>query len=240
MEKIILEKIEDLNYEMTEALRSLRTNLIFCGDDIKVVLFTSAEPNEGKSTTTMHLAWSLAESGKKVIVLDCDIRKSVMVGQYGMHLEGKGKIFGMSHYLTGQKSLDEVIYSTNIEGMDLVTAGPVVPNPTELLENHYFDEMITKLRMKYDMILLDGSPLGLVIDSAVMAPKCDGAILVIEQGNASRKFILNVKNQLEASGVRILGAVLNKVKKDTDGYYKKYYSGDYGYYGESLKESSNS
>ena len=236
MEKIILEKIDDLNYEMTEALRSLRTNLIFCGDDIKVVLFTSAEPNEGKSNTTMHLAWSLAESGKKVILLDCDIRKSVMVGQYGMHLEGKGKIFGMSHYLTGQKSLDEVIYSTNIEGMDLVTAGPVVPNPTELLENHYFDEMITKLRMKYDMILLDGSPLGLVIDSAVMAPKCDGAILVIEQGNASRKFILSVKNQLEASGVRILGAVLNKVKKDTDGYYKKYYSGDYGYYRESRKE----
>lgn len=236
MDKIIIDKLPELDYDMTEAMRSLRTNLFFCGDDIKAVVFTSAEPNEGKSTTTMNLARALAEAGKKVVLLDCDLRRSVLVGYYGMHLEKGGKIYGMSHYLTGQKTLDQVIYETSAEGVDIVTSGPTVPNPTELLSNHYFDEMMSKLRMKYDMILLDGSPLGLVIDSAVIAPKCDGAIIVIEQGKVSRKFANNVRKQLENSGVRILGVVLNKVKKNTSGYYKKYYKGEYNYYSKDMSE----
>jgi capsular exopolysaccharide synthesis family protein len=109
----------------------------------------------------------------------------------------------------------------------MIIAGPSVPNPTEILDNHFFDEMLTKLRSRYDLIILDAPPLGLVIDPAVIAPKCDGAILVIEQGKISRKFVQNVKRQLENSGVRILGAVLNKVQENTSGYYKKYYKGDY-------------
>lgn len=94
--------------------------------------------------------------------------------------------------------------------------------------------MMAQLRADYDMIIIDGSPLGLVIDAAVLAPKCDGAILVVEQGNADRKFILHAKKQLENSGARILGVVLNKVKKNTTGYYKKYY-GD-GYYMQDEKK----
>jgi capsular exopolysaccharide synthesis family protein len=173
------------------------------------------------------MALSMAASGKKVVLVDADIRKSVIVGTRGIRREQLGKIYGLSHYLTGQKTLDQVLYATEIENFDMIIAGPSVPNPTEILDNHFFDEMLTKLRSRYDLIILDAPPLGLVIDPAVIAPKCDGAILVIEQGKISRKFVQNVKRQLENSGVRILGAVLNKVQENTSGYYKKYYKGDY-------------
>jgi capsular exopolysaccharide synthesis family protein len=230
MDKIVLEKIRELNYDTTEAMRSLRTNISFCGDDIQSIIITSSEADEGKSETAMNLARAMAEAGQKVALLDTDLRKSVILGKYGIHREDDGKIYGMSHYLAGQKSLDQVLYSTNIENLDIIVAGPSAPNPTELLNNHYFDEMMTTLRNSYDIILLDGSPLGLVIDAAIIATKCDGAIMVIEQGRVSRKFAYHVKKQLEKSGTRILGAVLNKVKKNTTGYYKKYYKGHYDYY----------
>jgi capsular exopolysaccharide synthesis family protein len=230
MDKIVLERIRELNYDTTEAIRSLRTNISFCGDDIQSILITSSEADEGKSETAMNLARAMAETGKKVVLVDTDLRKSVLVGKYGIHREDNEKIYGLSHYLAGQKNLDQVLYSTSIENLDLVVAGPSAPNPTELLNNHYFDEMMTILRNSYDIILLDGSPLGLVIDSAIIATKCDGAIMVIEQGRVSRKFAFHVKKQLEKSGTRILGAVLNKVKRNSTGYYKKYYKGHYTYY----------
>jgi capsular exopolysaccharide synthesis family protein len=227
MEKLIMDRLPELNYDMREAFRNLRTNLLFCGDDVRTILVTSSQPSEGKSHVTMHMALSLAASGKKVVLVDADIRKSVIVGTRGIRREQLGKIYGLSHYLTGQKTLDQVLYATEIENFDMIIAGPSVPNPTEILDNHFFDEMLTKLRSRYDLIILDAPPLGLVIDPAVIAPKCDGAILVIEQGKISRKFVQNVKRQLENSGVRILGAVLNKVQENTSGYYKKYYKGDY-------------
>lgn len=142
-------------------------------------------------------------------------------------------MYGLSHYLSGQKKLDQVIYETNIEGMDIIVSGPVVPNATEILGNHYFTEMIEKLRQVYDIILIDGAPIGSVVDSAVVASVCDGAIYVIEQGNVSRKFIQNVKKQMENSGVRMLGAILNKVKRNNSGYYyNEYYKPYYGGSGE--------
>lgn len=234
MERVLFEKLEELDYGMTEAMRSLRTNISFCGDKIHIILLTSTVPDEGKSTLSMNLARALAEDGKKVLLMDADIRKSVLVGRYGLRKESKGTIYGLSHYLSGQKKLDEVIYETNIEGLNLIISGPVVPNPTEILGNQYFDDMLERLKTEYDMILVDGPPVGYVIDSAVIAPKCDGAILVIEQGKVSRRFIQSVKKQLETSGVKILGAVLNKVKRNSTGYYKEYYK---SYYGESTGES---
>lgn len=232
MERVILDKLEELDYGMTESMRSLRTNISFCGDKIHSILLTSTVPDEGKSTLSMNLARALAEDGKKVLLIDVDLRKSVLVGRYGIQKEKIGTIYGLSHYLSGQKSLDEVVYETDMEGIDLIISGPVVPNPTEILGNQYFDDMMTKMKMKYDMILVDGTPIGSVIDSVVVAAKCDGAILVIEQGKVSRRFIQNVKKQLETSGVKILGAVLNKVKRNSTGYYKEYYK---AYYGESTE-----
>lgn len=227
MEKITFDRLNELDYGVTEALRTLKTNIQFCGDDIKTILLTSSIPGEGKSTVALNLVRSMVESGQKIIYVDCDIRKSVVIGRFGVRSEDGKKIFGLSHYLSGQKKLDDVIYDTEIEGMNMIFAGPSVPNPTEMLGNHYFKEMLQNLRETYDVVIVDTPPLGSVIDAAVVAPQVDGAILVIEQGKVSRRFIKEVKKQLDHSGVKILGVVLNKVEVKKQGYYKKYYGNAY-------------
>lgn len=228
--KMELEGLEKLGYRKKEAFNSLRTNLSFCGDDIHVILFTSCTPDEGKSSTVIELGRAMAEDGKHVLILDADLRKSVLVGRYHVNGAGNG-IKGVSHYLSGQEKLENVIYGTNIERLDIIFAGRIIPNPTELLGNQYFDKLIAYGRIHYDMLLIDSPPLGSVIDAAVIAPKCDGVVLVVEANKCSYKFVQEVKKQLEIAGCRILGAVLNKVKGGKDGYYnryqKGYYSGDY-------------
>ena len=128
---ILFQNLEKQTYARREAFNSLRTNLQFCGVDNKVIMFTSCTPDEGKSTVTMELARSLNDDGKKVVLVDADLRKSVFVGRYRIHSEET--MFGLSHYLSGQKKMDEVINHTNIENLDMIIAGPVAPNPTELL-----------------------------------------------------------------------------------------------------------
>lgn len=235
---LVLESLEEMDYSRKEALNSLRTNLQFSGVDKKVVLFTSCTPNEGKSTVTMELARALCESDKKVLLIDADLRKSVLVGRHRM--QGKGEIKGLSHYLSGQNKLDDVIYHTDIKGFDLIVAGPVAPNPTELLGKDLFQQTLKDLREQYDMILIDCPPLGWIIDAAVVAPFCDAAILVVESDAISYRYLQDVKKQLEITGIPILGVVLNKVKigngYNSYGKYGKYgkYSkyGKYGKYGE--------
>ena len=224
---------------MKESLRTLRTNIQFCGDDIKTILFTSSAPDEGKSTVTVDLAESLAESRKKVLVIDADMRKSLLIGRLGARLAEGGKIYGLSHFLTGQKSLSEVLYATEKTGMFTIFAGPSVPNPTELLDNRYFRELMEFAKGNFDYVLIDCPPIGAAIDAAIVAKYCDGAVLVIAQGQVSGRIIADVKKQLETSGVRILGAVLNKVKKSKGigGYYGGYYGNYYGnYYGRNSEK----
>lgn len=227
-------KRQELEYSVLEAYKSLRTNLQFCGSDKKVIAITSCYPNEGKSSVTLNLAISLAEIGKKVILVDADLRKSVLLGK----TEAIGKVKGLSHYLSNQSELDDVICSTNIDYFHIIYAGPVPPNPTELLEREIFKEMLEKLREEYDYILIDTPPLGSVIDGAVVAEACDGAIFVIESEITSYRFASSVKAQLEKSNCPILGVILNKVNVSRQGYYEKYYGGYgkyYGRYGEGKK-----
>lgn len=214
-----------------EAFRTLRTNIQFCGDDIKVIMISSFAPDEGKSHVVMSLAHSMAEAGKKVLLLDTDMRKSVLTGRYRIRSVKGGQIFGLSHYLSGQKKLDDVICSVeDNERLHMILAGPAVPNPTEILDNHYFAELIAYAKESYDVVLLDTAPIGMVIDAAVATKYCDGAILVIAQGYAKRRQLVEAKEQLAASGIRMLGAVLNKVNISKGSYYGKYY-GQYGAYG---------
>ena len=230
--KVELEQLEKLSYGKREAFNSLRTNLSFCGDDIKVIIFTSCTPDEGKSSTVMELGRSLGENGQKVLFIDADLRKSVLVGRHHARLEKKNEgIKGLSHYLSGQLSLEKSIYSTNVENLDIIFAGHTTPNPTELLNNQYFDKLLEYGRENYDVVLIDSPPLGSVIDTAVIAPKCDGAIIVVEARKCSYRFVRDIKKQLDVTGCRILGTVLNKVKVEKGGYYNKYYKGYYsGYY----------
>lgn len=245
MESVVLGSIKEHSYTMKESLRALKTNLQFCGDDIKTILVTSSVPDEGKSTVSMDLARSLTESGKSVLVVDTDMRKSVLVGRLRVKA-ANGEVFGLSHYLSGQRKLNEVLYATDVKRLFMVFAGPSVPNPTEILEKKYFEELIEFGKEHFDYVILDCAPIGAAIDAAVVAKHCDGAILVISQGGASSRMIQGVKKQLEASGVRILGAVLNKVrmkKNGYGGYYGRYYGGYYGsyygnYYGRRDEEAS--
>jgi capsular exopolysaccharide synthesis family protein len=190
---------------------------------------------------------SFTESGKSVLLIDTDLRGSVLVGQLRAKAEDGKKIVGLSHYLSGQKNLDEVIYETKIPNMHMIFAGPSVPNPSEILEKRYFEKLIEYARENYDYVLLDCAPVGAVIDAAVISKHCDGAILVVAQGMAGTKVILNSKKQLEAAGVRILGVALNKVKTEKHHYgryygkyYGKYYGGYYGnnYYDDGADEDS--
>ena len=232
MESVVLGSVKEHSYTMKESLRALKTNLQFCGDDVRTILVTSSVPDEGKSTVSMDLARSLTESGKSVVVIDTDMRKSVLVGRLRVKA-ANGEVFGLSHYLSGQRKLNEVLYATDVKRLFMVFAGPSVPNPTEILEKKYFAEMIEFAREHFDYVIIDCAPIGAAIDAAVVAKHCDGAILVISQGVASSRLIQSVKKQLEASGVKILGAVLNKVKMSKKGYgygYGSYYGNYYGNY----------
>lgn len=236
MQTVSLGQVKEQSYTMKESLRALKTNIQFCGDDVQTILITSSIPNEGKSTVTMDLGRSLTESGKRVLLIDTDMRKSVLIGRLRAKNINGGEIYGLSHLLSGQRKLEDVLYTTSIPKLFMVFAGPSVPNPTEILDKKYFGELMEFARKHFDYVLLDCAPLGAAIDAAVIAKHCDGAIIVIAQGMASGRLISSAKRQLETSGVRILGAVLNKVKMKKIGYgsyYGGYYGGYYGsYYGE--------
>lgn len=234
MRQILFGNKHDYDYNTKEAFNSFRTNLKFCGADIKTVLLTSCTPDEGKSITTMSIAKSLAEDGKRVLFIDADLRKSRLVGVFKM--ESEGYIKGLSHYLSGQATVDEVIFETSVDNLSICLAGPTSPNPTELLGGSRFEMLLAYGKERFDMVVIDTPPLGSVIDALVIAPQCDGVILLIESDIISYRFARDIKQQLEFAGCRILGAALNKVpveKHRYRGYYKKgYYKGYYNrYYG---------
>ncbi len=233
MQGVKLNELKKQSNAMRESLRELRTNIRFCGDDIKTILFTSVEPDEGKSTVVMNLARSLVEAGNRVLVIDTDMRKSVLVGRHRAKRTDGGTILGLSHFLSGQKSLEDVVCQTQFANLLIIFAGRAVVNPTELLENKYYVELISTMREMFDYVLIDCAPLGAAIDAAVIARECDGAVIVISQGSVSSTSVVSVKKQLESSGVRILGVVLNKVDIKKTGYYGKYHGAYYGeYYGK--------
>lgn len=214
---------DDYNYN--EAIKTLRTNIQFCGNNIQTIMFTSALPDEGKSDVLFAAAQSLSQIGKKVLLIDADIRKSVLVSRYQLEEE----VNGLSQYLSGQRKLEEVIYDTNIDDLSVVFAGPYSPNPSELLEEDQFAKLIAYAKEYFDYILIDTPPMANLIDGAIIARHCDGAVLVIESGAISYRLEQKVKVQIEKSGCRMLGAVLNKVDLHSEGYYGKY--GRYGKYG---------
>ena len=225
MEKIVFENLKELDFKINEAYKRIRTNISFSGEDIQAIALTSSVPNEGKTEVSFNIARSIADDNKKVIYIDADIRKSVVLARYGVDKEVKG----LSHYLTRQASLSEVIYDTNIKNLHTIFTGTKAPNPAELLGSSKFEKLITELKETYDYIIIDCPPLGSVIDAVLVAKVCDGSILVIEQDNVSYKVIQGVKKQLEQGGSKILGAILNKVESTGKGYYG-YYKGYYGYY----------
>lgn len=215
-----------------EYYNSIRTNIQFSGNDLKTIVLTSVQPGEGKSTTSVNLAVSFARAGFKTLLIDADTRNSVMSGTF----KANGRIKGLTAYLSGNSEFIETICETNVENLSIVPSGKVPPNPTSLLQNANFNKLIETVRSWYDYVIIDTPPIGLVIDAAIIAQKCDATILVTESGAIKRRFVLKAKEQMAQSGAQFLGVILNKVDHTTDGYGSYGSYGQYGQYGEVTKK----
>lgn len=217
-QKITMTDPRRSDYFYEEAIKTLRTNIQFTGKGIKTILFTSCYSNEGKSDILFQLAKEIGKTGKKVLVLDADIRKSVYAKRYKVNQS----VNGLSQYLSGQIDKQWIEYITNFENVSMIFAGPMAPNPSELLEEESFTELLKEKRKEYDYILIDTPPMINIIDAAIVGKACDGAVLVIESELVSYRMAQKVQSQLQKSGCRILGAVLNKVDTKRDKYYSRY------------------
>ena len=231
MEKIAVKQFITKDFHTAEAIKTLRTNLIFSGSSIQAVALTSFVASEGKSTISFQLAASLAQAGKRVLLLDVDLRKSVLARR----LQVKNKVEGLSHYLSGMANVNDLLYETDQPGMYVMFAGMRVPNSAELLGSESFGKLIVALKDVFDYVIVDVAPLGQVVDCAVIAPALDGVLLVIDTTNNSYKLERRLKSQLERAGAKILGVVLNRVDfNDKGGYYGRVYG--YGEYGSGKKQ----
>lgn len=218
------------DYFYEEAMKTLRTNVQFCGKNNKVILLTSAHSGEGKSDMSFHLAVELGKAGKKVLLIDADIRNSKYRSRYNIEEETGG----LSEFLSGQvEQIDDIVCKTNYENLFMILSGPYAPNPSEMLGDEQFSKLLKAARHVFEYVIIDTPPLGAVVDAAVVAQHCDGAVIVIESNATSYRICQKVKNQLEMSGCKLLGAVLNKADSRGKAYYsapykRKYYNnGEY-------------
>lgn len=206
MEEIYLKNYSE-DFFMQEAYRVLRTNLQFCGEEVKVIAITSTGEGEGKSMISLNIAKSFAELGKRVLFLDADMRRSVMVGRYTNAVS----VDGLSEVLSGIRASADCIFQCQVPRLHLMFAGRYPPNPAELLNGKRFADLLAEAREQYDYIIVDTPSLGRVIDAAVIAPNCDGAALVVYGQKTPYHAAQQALNQLKKSGCRILGAIRNCV-----------------------------
>ena len=213
-----------------EAYKVLRTNLQFCGQDVKVIAITSCNENDGKSTIALHVAKSFSELGKKVLVIDADMRKSVIAGR---HTSVKGPA-GLSEVLSGLEQVTECVYETQIPGLHLMFSGQYPPNPVELLSSSRMKKALDTARKVYDYVILDLPPVGEVTDAMAIAKETDGILLVVRQNYCDRNVLVDTARQFDFINSKILGVVFNCTSEHSGnygkGYYKHYYKRYYKRY----------
>ena len=206
-----------------EAYRTLRTNLQFAKVDgeLKTIMFTSAGPGEGKSTTIANTAVAMAQSGKKVILLDCDLRKSVQHKIFGKQNHG------LTNILVENLNIADQIQETGIENLRLLTSGPIPPNPSELMGSRKMSELLEVLKKEADIVLIDSPPVVAVTDASVLASQVDGCTLVLDSGTVRPEMAQRAKELITAANGKILGVILNRAEIDDEhAYYYYYYGSD--------------
>ena len=232
--------IQALPYAVEEAMNRLRVNIKFCGKNTKKILVISSVPNEGKSTVSVHLWKMLAEAGFPSVLVDLDLRKSVLKDR--LEFKSEGEIQGLDYYLSGLSEYQNVVYETNISNGYIVPVSNLLGNPSALLEDPRMEELLDRLAEDYRYVIIDSPPLDSVADGALIASFCDGAILVVRSGMTSRRLVKQSIQQLERVGCRLLGTVLNRVETKSRAYqkyygkYGNYYSDYYGGHGAEKKE----
>ncbi len=247
---------KDSSFRAKEAYKTLRTNILFAlpkSEGSKVVMFTSACPGEGKTTTLINTAISFVELGKKIVIVDCDLRKP----KVHKYTNIKSKV-GISNVLGGFSKIEECIVKTDY-GFDCMVAGHTPPNPSELLSSQQMIDIINQLKSMYDIVLLDSPPINIVSETATLAPLTDGVLLIASHASSTKQEFERAISILKFTNAKILGFVLNnakvqlttyskaskktlfsKLKKNSGGYYYNYgygYGYGYKYDGKSSDES---
>jgi len=214
------------HHHFAEAYRVLRTNVQFSTIDSpgQTLLVTSANPGEGKSTTAANLALVMAQAGKKVVLVDSDLRRPSL-----HHLFGLSNEQGLTNLLLStQSSVNGYAQRTRFDNLAVVTSGPLPPNPSELLASRRLDSLLDGLKTQADVVILDSPPALPVTDACILAAKVDGTMLVVDSSKTRSQALRRAKEALTKSKTRLLGAVLNKLKRRGGGYYyyHYYYSAD--------------
>lgn len=211
---------------VSENIKSLRTNLQFTAIDknLKTILVTSTTASEGKSFVSSNLAISFAQTEKKVLLVDCDLRKGRVHRLFDIP-----NTDGLSNLLTDDlDKIDHYIHHTAVNNLDVITCGTYPPNPSELLASRKMKKLLISLRHRYDIIIFDGAPIGGLTDSVILSNLMDETIIVVKDGNTSRNDLAAAKGELDKVGAKIAGVVFNMVNRRSSKYYNYYYGDESG------------
>ncbi len=220
--------INDPRSPVAEAYRHLRTSLLFssAGNPPRSVLITSSQPSEGKTTTAINTAITLAQSGASVVILDCDLRRPRLHSHFGM-----SNSHGITNYLSGDKNTENLLKPVpELPNMKVISSGPIPPNPAELLSSNEMKNLVHFLKTSYDHVVIDSPPAISFTDAAILSTLVDGVVIVAKAGSSSIHLLRKFKQRLAGLGTRIYGVVLNDVKRN---------SLEYGYYGYDFDDYSN-
>jgi capsular exopolysaccharide synthesis family protein len=204
---------------ISEQYRQIRTNIQFSSVDkeVKTILVTSPEPSDGKSTIAANLAIVLAQQGKPVLLVDTDLRKPTVHFTFNHN-----NLNGMTSVLTKKILLHDAITKTDIPNLEILTSGPIPPNPSELLISKTMEKIIEELRDMFEYVIFDTPPVLAVTDSQIIAKKCDGIVMVVASGKTHREQAYKAKVLLEKTKTQLLGVVVNGVIANKDQYYYEY------------------
>lgn len=229
----------DLNFAVSESYKRLRTNIFFSLQDKEdgfghAIGITSSVRGEGKSTTSINTAYALAESGRHVILLECDMRLPVMAKNLNIPSEP-----GLSEFIVGLCASEKAIRTSLVHpNLDIVPAGSIPPNPSELLGTKRFKNIVKVLKKVYDFVIIDLPPISSVSDALVVANDIDGMIVVVRQDLCTKSLLGDTMRQLSIVKEKILGFVYNGATSENQRYNKKYYKYGYGYEGKRHRTSS--
>ena len=211
---------QNSGFYLREAYRALRTNVNFALADkegSKVIMVTSSLQGEGKSLTALNLSIALGQMDKKVLLVDCDLRRPRMARLLNITAPA-----GLSNLIMDFTLLDMAVVNSEDHGIDLILSGDIPPNPAELLASNRMQKLVELMRGRYDYIILDSPPVDLVVDAVAQSSHCDGVLFVVRADQSERGAVIHGMEQLEYAGANILGFVFNGVTAETASGYGKY------------------
>ncbi len=219
---------------ISEAYRVLRTNIQFGSVDkpLSSLLVTSGNPTEGKSTTAANLAVVMAQSGKRVVLVDSDLRRPVQHKYFGLS-DQRGLTTAL---MDGQAPVEEYLQATEIDNLRVMSSGPLAPNPAELLGSQRMAQVLDELKQHADILILDSPPVMVVTDPVLLARQVDGTLLVVDAGNTRRAVLARALDALRAANARLLGVALNRISTSRSGYYSYAYQYTYYYAGDGQRK----